>query len=163
MKPDPFFVVLLWWLLAEGRWNSWLIGLPAALAATATARALGQGGGLWISPLGLVRFVLHFLFASLAGGVDVAYRALHPRLPIDPKLVEYPLNLPPGPARLLFAAVVSLLPGTVSAELGGDRLLVHVLDSRQPIERHLRNLERHVAGLFAVPWQASPHEGGDPP
>ena len=43
---------------------------------------------------------------------------------------------------------MSLLPGTLSAALAGDRLRLHVLDKRQPSEPGLRAAEAVVAALF---------------
>ena len=54
----------------------------------------------------------------LKGGVYVAWRAFDPRMPITPELIEYPLRLPPGLPRVILVNMVSLLPGTLSAELG---------------------------------------------
>jgi multicomponent Na+:H+ antiporter subunit E len=62
--------------------------------------------------------------------------------------VVYPLRLPPGPARPFFAAVLSLLPGTLSIELLDDRVRIHALDDRLPVTETLRRLEDHVAALF---------------
>jgi multicomponent Na+:H+ antiporter subunit E len=73
---------LLWWILAAGAMSSWLIGAPVVLCAVLASGALLPGVSWSLS--GLVRFVPFFLWRSLYGGVDVARRALHPRLPISP-------------------------------------------------------------------------------
>jgi multicomponent Na+:H+ antiporter subunit E len=141
---------LLWWLISEGDAASWLVGFPTVLAAA--------GVSVWLAPMsawrwklrGVVPFVWHFGRASLEGGVDVAWRAFHPRLPIDPGMLEYRTRLPAGTARTLFANVISLCPGTVSADLREDLLTIHVLDCRQPVPRKLRELELAVGRLFGV-------------
>ena len=89
-----------------------------------------------------------FLWHSLKGGVDVAWRAFHPRLPITSKLVEYPLRLPPGLPRVILVNTVSLLPGTLSAELGSQVLKVHVLDSLGDFLAELEALEQRVGCRF---------------
>jgi len=76
---------------------------------------------------------------------------MHPDLPIQPQLVQYSLLLPKGAARTLFMAVVSLLPGTVSADIDGDLLITHVINERKPIQQELDQLERVVAWMFAIP------------
>jgi multicomponent Na+:H+ antiporter subunit E len=93
-------------------------------------------------------FVPFFLWHSLKGGVDVAWRAFHPRLPITPELIEYPLRLPPGLPRVILVNTVSLLPGTLSAELGGQVLKVHVLDSLGDFLAELETLEQRVGCMF---------------
>jgi multicomponent Na+:H+ antiporter subunit E len=62
-------------------------------------------------------------------GVDVARRALDPRLPLRPGFVTYAPRLPPGGARDAFCALASLMPGTLPADTNEDgTLLVHCLD-----------------------------------
>jgi multicomponent Na+:H+ antiporter subunit E len=100
-----------------------------------------------------MRFGWHFGRASLAGGIDVAWRALHPRLPIDPQMIQYRLRLPPGTAQVFFANAVSLCPGTVSATMREGVLGIHVLDARQPARARLAELEQTVTDLFDVPLQ----------
>ena len=72
------------------------------------------------------------------GGVDVARRALSVRLPLRPGFVVYPVRLPPGPARNVFGALTSALPGTLPS--GSDdrgALIYHCLDVGQPVAAQL--------------------------
>jgi multicomponent Na+:H+ antiporter subunit E len=55
-----------------------------------------------------------------ARGLDVAWRALHPALPIEPQFQRFRLHLPEGQPRTLMVSVLSLMPGTLSAELEDD-------------------------------------------
>jgi multicomponent Na+:H+ antiporter subunit E len=65
--------------------------------------------------------------------MDVARRALDPRLPIRPGFVAYATRLPRGLRRNTFATLTSLLPGTVPAGEQDGHLLYHCLDVEQPI------------------------------
>ncbi len=139
---------LIWWALTDGDTSSWWIGAPAVVLSVMASMAL-------IPPVPLVwsawlRFAPFFFIRSLMGGVDVAWRALHPRLPIAPDLIEYPLNLPPGLAQVVMINMVSLLPGTLSAELDQRVLKVHVLDSRNDFKSELVAIEQHVARMFGL-------------
>lgn len=145
----------LWALLTEARTDSWLVGAPVVGAAVVAALLLSPTIGWRWSVAGLLRFAPHFVRSSLLGGIDVAWRSLHPRLPIDPQLIAYDLRLPAGAARVFFMNVVNLLPGTLSADVRGDELLVHVIDGRQPMRQQLAKLEQVVAGLFATPLETS--------
>ena len=139
---------LVWWVLVGGEMASWWIGVPAVLLAAAASIAL-------LSPVTLVwyelfRFVPFFLIRSLLGGVDVAWRALHPSMPISPHLIEYPIQLPSGLPCVFMANTVSLLPGTLSTELGSRCLKVHVLNGRKDVLSELETLEQRVAALFGT-------------
>ena len=139
---------LLWWILTEGAVNSWLVGAPVVLFAVLVSGVLLPGVSWSLS--GLVRFVPFFLWRSLYGGVDVARRALHPRLPISPGLLDYRWRLPPGLPRVFMANTVSLLPGTLSAELDDVYLHVHVLDETGAFTSELQVVEERVARLFGL-------------
>jgi multicomponent Na+:H+ antiporter subunit E len=152
-------LAVLWMLLTGARFDSWIIGGPTVVVAAATAVLLSPRPTWRWSAAGMLRFGPHFVISSIQGGIDVAWRSLHPQLPIHPALIEYQLRLPAGAARIFFICIVSLLPGTVSADVRGDRLQVHVLDCRRPIQQRLAKLERVVAGLFAThiaPDEAQP-------
>jgi multicomponent Na+:H+ antiporter subunit E len=89
--------------------------------------------------------VLRFLCQSVVAGVDVARRALDPRLPLNPGFVLYAVRLPPGPRRNTFTALMSLLPGTVPTGSAEGGLLIHCLDVGQPVAAQLAEEE----ALFA--------------
>jgi multicomponent Na+:H+ antiporter subunit E len=143
---------LVWWILTDGAASSWGIGVPAVLlAVTASIALVPPAHVVWYE---LLRFVPFFLVRSLIGGVDVAWRAFHPGMRIAPDLIEYPLRLPPGLPRVFMVNTVSLLPGSLSAELGADYLKVHVLDGRKDFLPELEALEQRVARVFGAFLQA---------
>lgn len=144
---------LVWWVLSDGSVASWWIGVPAvSLAVIASTTLLPPAPLVWRE---LIKFVPLFLLRSLLGATDVARRAFHPRLPIAPQLVDYPLRLPAGLPRVMLLNIVNLLPGTLSAELDRQVLKVHVLDSLGDVMPELETLERHVARISGVPLATS--------
>ena len=148
---------LLWWILTDGATDSWLVGTPVILFA-ALVSVLLLPPSSW-SLMGVARFVPFFLWRSLYGGVDVAKRALHPQLPISPALFDHHWRLPPGLPRVLMTNTVSLLPGTLSAELGANSLQVHVLDKRKDFLSELEKVEQRVAAMFGI--SLPPSRGGE--
>ncbi|MEA2094975.1 MAG: Na+/H+ antiporter subunit E [Pseudomonadota bacterium] len=139
---------LLWWILTEGAINSWLVGVPVVVFAVLASGTLLPAVSWSLS--GIVRFVPFFLWRSLYGGVDVARRALHPRLPISPGLFDHRWRLPPGLPRVFMANTVSLLPGTLSTELDEEHLCVHILDHTGDFASELTLIEARVAQLFGL-------------
>ena len=152
-RPTASFLLLtaglwgLWLLLAGGA--AWLTGLVIALA--------GAAGTLWLLPrpggaaarlrlAGLLRFLPYFIAESLLGGLDVAYRALHPAQPISPRFVTFELALRTPAARTLFLLILSLLPGTLAARLEGDQVRVHILT--RGAEAGIARLQHRIADLF---------------
>ena len=139
---------LIWWILTEGAMNSWVIGVPFIFFATLVSIVLLPSYS-W-SLIGIVRFIPFFLWHSLCAGADVAKRALHPRLPISPNMYDYRWRLPPGMPRVIMANTVSLLPGTLSAELDEDYLRVHLLDQEGSFASDLMMIETRVANVFGL-------------
>lgn len=141
-------------LFTSGVWVV-LSGTDAkALAVGAVAVPVATWLGLRLLPrrqhLVLRRLVRHFpAFAggSLIGGLDVARRALSPRMPLSPGWVEVPVRLHDG-GRVAMGAELSLMPGTLAAGVRGDRLLVHLLDTEAGFERAIPREEAKIAAMI---------------
>jgi multicomponent Na+:H+ antiporter subunit E len=141
----------VWWLLNPGDHASWLVGGPSVVLGAVLAALLPRPAASRLSVFGAIRFAGFFLWQSVRGAVDVARRALDPRLPIDPGFRRLEIDLPPGPPMTLFANAVTLLPGTLTAEIDGNRVVVHALDQAAELEAELDRLARQVRDLFGLP------------
>lgn len=148
---------LLWWLLTEGQTETWWFGAPLVLLAIGVSYALARPSPR--SLLGLLRLLPFFIGHSLRGGFDVAWRAVHPSLPIAPVLVDYRITLNDEQAEVFLANTASLLPGTLSARLEGGCLQVHVLDGRGDFQAELEALEQRIAALFLITLDVNDDSG----
>lgn len=138
--------LVLWVVVTGGNPTDLVAGAVAALAASWASLHLLRPGTSRVRPAALARFVQRFLRQSVVAGIDVARRALDPRLPLNPGFVAYPARLPPGLGRNMFTALMSLLPGTVpTGSAGKGGLLIHCLDVGQPVAAQLAEEE----ALFA--------------
>jgi multicomponent Na+:H+ antiporter subunit E len=127
-----------WLVLTGADADDLAAGLVAAVVATWASLGLmpAQQGSL--RPIKLAGFLLHFLRQSIVAGMDVARRALDPRLQLQPGFVVYQGRLPPGTARDAFCAIMSLLPGTLPCgPAENDGLTVHCLDVTEPVAEQL--------------------------
>ncbi|MEE4314376.1 MAG: Na+/H+ antiporter subunit E [Desulfofustis sp.] len=141
---------LLWWLLVGDSIDSWPAGMIIVPLAVLLSLALRPPVAWRISLPAALTFIPFFLQQSIRGGLDVAGRAFSTRLPLDPDLLEHPLHLPRGTARIFLLNTISLLPGTLSADLVDDRLVVHCLDTNGLTAGDLRRLEDRIAALFML-------------
>jgi multicomponent Na+:H+ antiporter subunit E len=141
------------WVVLAGGWPTTDGPLVAALIAAAllTSCRLCPPAPIGLRPWQVVRFIPWFLGQSLIGGLDVAKRALSPRMPLQPGFVAVPLHVPPGPARITLVWILSLLPGTAAVHLQESKLTVHVLDREIHTVEKLSSLERRVSALFKSP------------
>jgi multicomponent Na+:H+ antiporter subunit E len=135
----------LWLVLSLGESSAWIIGLVAAAAATAISLWLLPPREIRVTWSAVLRFAPAFAWASLLGGIDVAWRAFQPRLPLKPRWVAYPVRLPSGGMRVFFGDDLSLVPGTLAAGGHGDVLYVHCLDGDQPVEAQIAAEEERIA------------------
>ncbi len=137
---------LLWWILAEGRFEDLGFIIGCVAVAVTVSVCLWPPGAWRCRPLGLIRFVPYFLWRSLQGGIDVARRAFAPSMPLQPEVITVPLGSSES-QNLLLTWIVSLLPGTAGIRLEEDNLKAHVLDSRLPVRRNIEELRDRLARL----------------
>lgn len=71
-----------------------------------------------------------FLLEVLKANVDVAYRVLHPQLPINPGIVKVKTSLKSDTALTFLANSITLTPGTLSVDIDTDKgaLYIHWID-----------------------------------
>lgn len=142
---------MLWWLLAEGRVDGWLIGGLAVMAATWASLVLYPPAAHGLRLAALPGFLAFFLVNSVRGGWQVAGMALRGRQTLRPAFLELPLTLPADAPRILLTYALSLMPGTVGVELFDDCLRLHVLHQDLPVAAEAQVLARRIAALFGVP------------
>ncbi len=142
---------LAWLVLTEGSLSAWVFGGLAVPVATALS--------LWLLPpehpvklLRLFAVLPKFLWESVKGGVDVAWRAFKPRMPIAPGWVVVPVTLP-DTAQVVLSAELSLMPGTLVAGTQDRQLLVHLLD-RHADHSGIATTEREVADMLGQPSES---------
>ena len=158
--PGPTHVIIilalltvLWLAFGGDDWAAVFLGVPTVALALWAALHLSPSWEVRINPIAMAAFVPFFLKLSLVGGMDVALRAFSRRLRIDPGLIPYTLRLPGGTPRDFFILLISLLPGTLSADLEEGELTVHVLDRHQDNHAALAHLEERIARVFRVPLE----------
>ncbi len=103
-------------------------------------------------PVRLFRFVFSFLpifiFEMVKANIDVAKRVLNPSLLINPSMVEVETDL-----KGEIANSITLTPGTLTVDIGEDRLLVHWIDKKADEPERIREeisgkFEKRIGGIF---------------
>ncbi|CAN5405342.1 Na+/H+ antiporter subunit E [soil metagenome] len=154
-------LLLIYWVLLSGKFDVLHIGAGALTAVfvafvTQPLRALHPVIGQSVDrPLGGIRWGAVVLFVPflvkeiVISSVQVASMVLHPRMPIQPRLIRFRTNLPHPLARLALANSITLTPGTVTLDVEGDEFLVHALTqvSAQGVEAGvMRDRVSHIFG-----------------
>jgi multicomponent Na+:H+ antiporter subunit E len=127
------FFLCIWLIVANWKIADLPVGVAASALALWISLILMPRGdvGLRLVPLAMLAFRL--LSCSIIAGIDVARRALLPRLDLNPGFVAVPLTLQPGTRRNAFLVYQSLQPGTLPTGVEGGLLQVHCLDTSQPV------------------------------
>ncbi|MGB2630076.1 MAG: Na+/H+ antiporter subunit E [Candidatus Omnitrophota bacterium] len=75
-------------------------------------------------------YVPVFLWECFKANIDVAYRVLHPKLPINPGIVKVKTELKTDTGLTFLANSITLTPGTMSVDVDRDNgfLYVHWID-----------------------------------
>ena len=78
----------------------------------------------------LTNYIPVFLWECVKANVDVAYRVIHPQLPIKPGIVKVKTSLKTDTALTFLANSITLTPGTLSVDIDRDNgvLYVHWID-----------------------------------
>ncbi|NHN78367.1 Na+/H+ antiporter subunit E [Azotobacter chroococcum] len=108
-------------------------------------------------PLQLGLFVLKVFGDILVANLAVAKLVLGPKERLNPAFVEVPMAIEDGFVLAVLTSIISLTPGTVSADLSADRrtLLLHALDAPDPGQLAAEVKRRYEAPLLEI-FQCSP-------
>jgi multicomponent Na+:H+ antiporter subunit E len=118
-----------------------LAGVVIGLALMWVLDLGGGRGGYPVRVLRAVRFALFFAWEMLLANLRVAWLVIHPRPHLRPAIVALPLDVASDAAIQLFAATITLTPGTLSIDLSSDRrtLYVHVAHVGDDVDAFVRD------------------------
>lgn len=71
-----------------------------------------------------------FFWEMAKANFDVAYRVLHPKMPISPGIVKVKTGLKSEMARTFLANSITLTPGTMTVDIKDDHLYIHWINVR---------------------------------
>ena len=133
-----YLIVILFvvWLILTSsfHWQELLVGAVLSLMlAIPTNRVYRQLG---MPPPTPKRLWFMFVFAIvlaieiIKANLDVAWRIVHPKLPIKPGIVVIRTELRQDIAKMILANSITLTPGTFTLDIIDDELLIHWIDVR---------------------------------
>ena len=154
-----FVFAFLFWLAVT--WSFDTASIVTGAVVSAALAFLLVGVGLDEAPLLLWPRRLLWAFAYVPvllgyvvrANLDVAYRVLHPALPIRPGIVRARTSLKTPAGRVLLANSITLTPGTLTVDMQGDVLYIHRIhvpeeDPDGDTERSLARFETFIRRIF---------------
>jgi len=70
-------------------------------------------------------YIIVLFWEIMKANFDVAYRVIHPKMPIKPGIVVIKTRLKSDIAKMILANSITLTPGTFTLDVIGDKLLIH--------------------------------------
>lgn len=152
-----FVILMTFWYLLSGYLEPFYIGagIISSLVVTYVSADLMFRSHRYIldSVRTFIRFLLYLprlMVEILYANIDVAYRILHPKMPIDPGMIIIETPFKGDILRTTFANALTLTPGTVTIDVRRGTFVVHALvmdvSNRELLEK--RGIEKSLGRIF---------------
>lgn len=155
-----FVLLSLVWLglTSTFNWQELLVGLTISFFLSIV---ISSGyARLGLPPLGLKRLIYFLIYVLVLAreivkaNFDVAYRAIHPDVPISPGIVIINTDLEQDIAKVILANSITLTPGTFTLDIVGEKLLVHWINVESESEEEATKIigerfEKYLEVIFA--------------
>jgi len=141
---------LIIWLFVVGQLTPYVL-LLGLLSSLAVAWVDLQRSPPRARPFPWIRLFLYvpwLIIQVVKSGLHVTRLILHPKLPIEPQIIRYKPRLQDPAGLVLLGNSITLTPGTITAEIASDRLLVHAIDSLSAKSVIDGSMEGRVARVF---------------
>jgi len=151
-----FCIMFLFWILLSGLFDAFhlLAGVVCSAAATFLSHDLlvkGRSQKILLKSFRLLLYIPWEFWQIVLANLDVAYRVLHPKMPIDPRIIEFETTLRGDFALVTLANSITLTPGTITILVEPERgkFWVHAI-ARKPADSLLvdQTMQGKVAEVF---------------
>jgi multicomponent Na+:H+ antiporter subunit E len=101
----------------------------------------------------LIVYLFIFTWECIKANFDVAYRVLHPAMPIKPGIVKVKMGLKTNIAKTILANSITMTPGTISVDIIDDEIYVHWIyvyseDPEKYSQRISGRFEKYIKKIF---------------
>ena len=126
-----FILSMIFWIMLTFDFTipNLVVGAVASLITSATfTRFFVKNVYKLIQPHRYFWFLVYlvvFIWECIKANIDVAYRVLHPAMPIRPGIVKVKTTLKSDMAKMLLANSITMTPGTISVDIIDDYLYIH--------------------------------------
>jgi multicomponent Na+:H+ antiporter subunit E len=154
-----FILTFIFWLLLTLDFSvtNLVAGAVAALITSLLfAKYFFKKVVKFIQPVRYFWFLVYLvilIWECIKANFEVAYRVLHPAMPIKPGIVKIKLDLKSDFARTILANSITMTPGTIAVDIVGDNLFVHwiYVSSKDPEEYRQKivgRFEKYIIKTF---------------
>ena len=154
-----FIISLIFWLLLTFNLTipNLIVGILAAIITTVifgkyfvthVSKLLQPHRYFWFFV-----YLFIFIWECLKANIEVAYRVLHPAMPIKPGIVKIKINLKTDIAKTTWANSITMTPGTITVDIIDDYIYVHWIyistdDPEEYSEKVSGRFEKYIKKIF---------------
>jgi len=126
-----FILSLIFWFLLTFKFSvpNLIVGSVASAVCSAIfGRYYFQNVNKYLQPWRWFWFLVYltvFIWECIKANFDVAYRVLHPAMPIKPGIVKVRTTLKSEFAKTLLANSITMTPGTITVDIIDDDFYIH--------------------------------------
>lgn len=98
-----------------------------------------------------VNFIIYIpwiIYQIVLANIDVAYRVLHPKMPIDPKIITFKTKLISDLSLTTLANSITLTPGTITVDIKDGVYYVHAVATKPADDLLSGEMENRVANVY---------------
>lgn len=151
-----FIDAFILWLLLTWTFNyqSIVVGIGVSLlVALVFGKSFSQKPFKWFKPQRYFWLIICYLpllvWECIKANLEVAYRVLHPMMPIKPGIVKVKTRLKSGIGRTFLANSITMTPGTLSVDIRDECLYIHWIKVRaQDVETATSQIVKKFEGLL---------------
>jgi multicomponent Na+:H+ antiporter subunit E len=153
-----FSIMFLFWILLSGLFDAFHLaaGLICSAIVTLISYDLlvkNKDAKFVQKSLRLFRYIPWEFWQIVLANIDVAYRVLHPKMPINPRVIEFETPLRSDFSLVTLANSITLTPGTITISVDPEKggFKVHAI-AKEPADGLLvdQKTQRKVAEVFFV-------------
>jgi multicomponent Na+:H+ antiporter subunit E len=104
----------------------------------------------------LLIYLPWLLWAIIKANIEVAILIMHPKIPIDPVLMQFKTEYKWNITRVTLANSITLTPGTITVDLKGSRYLVHAITPGAGYELETATMQNRVGFIFEEKFEQLP-------
>jgi len=155
-----FCIMALFWVLLSGMFDAFhlISGLICCAIVTFLSHDLlvkGRSEKKFLKSIRLALYIPWEFWQIVLANIDVAYRVLHPKMPIDPLIIEFETPLRGEFSLVTLANSITLTPGTITILVEPERgkFLVHAI-AKEPGDALLvdQTMQKKVTDVF-MEWE----------
>jgi multicomponent Na+:H+ antiporter subunit E len=150
-----FFILMGLWLVLSGHYDSFHItlgiiccGLVAFVSHDLLFPVFSWGRSFAV----FIRFTAYLpwlFYQIILANLHVAKMVLHPKMPINPKIVEFDSKLESNLAFTTLGNSITLTPGTITVDIREGKYFVHALTNKVADDLLSGDMENRVAGIYS--------------